>query len=190
MSGSAFLGGGFQQHDGLRGQPYALAVSSPTPSKNFAVIERALALLGPQAPRCVVVGAADPAVFRGTPGSTALLRVGYVPDAQLKALYAHATCFVFPSLYEGFGIPPLEAMASACPVIASTAAALREVCGDAALYFEPTRPDELAQRLQQVFGDASLRDCLRAAGMKRLEHFSWDRAASLNLAAIRELAQE
>lgn len=173
---------------GLRGQPYALAVSSPTPSKNFAVIERALALLGPDAPRCVVVGAADPGVFRETRAAASLLHVGYVSDPQLKALYAHATGFIFPSLYEGFGIPPLEAMASGCPVIASTAPALREVCADAALYFDPTQPGELAAQLRRLFADPALREHLRSAGVRRLEHFSWERAAALNLAAIQEVA--
>ena len=177
---------------GLRGQPFALAVSSPTPNKNFAAIERALALLGDDAPRCVVVGAADAAVFRseGGPEGSALVRVGYVSDAQLKALYQHATCFIFPSFYEGFGIPPLEAMASGCPVIASTAPAVREVCGDAALYFTPTRPEELADRLSQLFGDALLRDGLRHAGQMRLESYSWDAAAALNLAAIRDVVAQ
>ncbi len=179
------------QH-GLRGQPFALAVSSPTPNKNFAAITRALALLGAEAPRCVVVGAADAAVFQGSAAGDAasarLVRVGYVSDAQLKALYAHAHCFVFPSFYEGFGIPPLEAMASGCPVIASTAPAVVEVCGDAALYFDPARPGELADRLRELFTDAALRERLCAAGRQRLERYSWQAAAALNLAAIREVA--
>ena len=174
---------------GLRGRPFALAVSSPTPAKNFAAIGAALALLGDDAPCCVVAGAADAAVFRAEGGPVAnLLRVGYVSDAQLKSLYRHATCFVFPSFYEGFGIPPLEAMACGCPVIASTAPALREVCGDAALYFDPARPDELAAQLRAVFADPGLRDDLRAAGTQRLGRYSWHAAAERNLAAIREVA--
>jgi glycosyltransferase involved in cell wall biosynthesis len=175
---------------GLRDRPYALAVSSPTPNKNFAAIERALEALGDHAPCCVVAGAADATVFRAAGASgSALTRVGYVTDSQLKALYRHATCFVFPSFYEGFGIPPLEAMACGCPVIASTAPALREVCGDAALYFDPARPDELAAQLRTLFADADLRERLRAAGVQRLAHYSWQAAAELNLAAIREVVQ-
>ena len=173
---------------GLRGRPFALAVSSPTPNKNFAAIERALEQLGDAAPLCVVAGAADPAVFRaGADATPTLRRVGYVTDAELKALYRHATCFVFPSFYEGFGIPPLEAMACGCPVIASTAPALREVCGDAALYFDPAHPVELAARLRMLFADAGLREQLRAAGVQRLAHYSWQASAELNLAAIREV---
>lgn len=173
---------------GLRGRPFALAVSSPTPNKNFAAIGHALDVLGDAAPCCVVAGAADAAVFRPDgAGRDTMQRVGYVSDAQLKSLYRHATCFVFPSFYEGFGIPPLEAMACGCPVIASTAPALREVCGDAALYFDPARPDELAAHLRAVFDDADLRERLRSAGVQRLGRYSWQAAAELNLAAIREV---
>ena len=172
----------------LRGARFALAVSSPTPAKNFAAIARAIALLGPDAPRCVVVGAADGAVFQAEEGARdALVRVGYVTDPQLKALYQHATCFVFPSFYEGFGIPPLEAMACGCPVIASTAPAVREVCGDAALYFDPTNPRSLANRLQAMFADPALRADMRSAGLERVSSYSWERAALLNLSAICEV---
>ncbi|HSB24877.1 MAG TPA: glycosyltransferase family 1 protein [Burkholderiaceae bacterium] len=175
---------------GLRGQRFALAVSSPTPAKNLAVIAQALGQLGQQAPRCVVTGAADPAVFRqvDTPGD-ALRRLGYVTDAELKSLYGHATCFVFPSLYEGFGIPPLEAMACDCPVIASSVPALREVCGDAAMYFEATRAEELATQLRTLFSDESLRQRLREAGRRRLERFSWRASAERHMTAIREVLQ-
>lgn len=185
------------ERHGLRGRPFALAVGSPTPNKNFAAIAQALALLGDEAPTCVVVGAADPRVFRpaaaGAAAGARLLPVGYVSDAELKALYLHASAFVFPSFYEGFGIPPLEAMAHGCPVIASTAPAVREVCADAAVYFDPREPAELALRLLALFDDdaqgAALRARLRAAGLRRAAAFSWRRAAGLNLAAIRELTQ-
>ena len=174
---------------GLRERRYALAVGSPRLSKNFAAIEQAIMLLGANAPCCVVVGATDAAVFRVDAGRGAsdLLRIGYVSDAQLTALYQHAECFVFPSFYEGFGIPPLEAMACGCPVIASTAPAVREVCGDAALYFDPARPEQLADAFRRLFADAALRARLRTAGTQRTQHYSWDASAALNLAAIREV---
>ncbi|HEV8311549.1 MAG TPA: glycosyltransferase family 1 protein [Burkholderiaceae bacterium] len=173
---------------GLRGVPFALAVSSPTPNKNFAAIAQALQLLGDAAPRFVVVGAADTAVFRDAPMlDERIVRVGYVSDEQLKALYEHASCFVFPSFYEGFGIPALEAMACGCPVIASTAPALREVCAGAALYFDPAQPAELAQCLRTVFADAQLRARMSRSGHVRAQVHSWRRAAAQNLAAITEL---
>jgi glycosyltransferase involved in cell wall biosynthesis len=115
-----------------------------------------------------------------------MLPLGYVTDRQLKALYQSATCFIFPSFYEGFGIPPLEAMSCGCPVIASTAPALREVCGDAALYFDPHEPQALAARLREVFGSAALRSRMAAAGLKRASLYSWMESASLNLGYIEE----
>src|SRR5262245_38132190 len=107
---------GVLDEHGLRERHYALAVGRPPPSKNFAAIERAIALLGDKAPCCVVVGATDAAVFRDDAKRPVnnLLRIGYVSDSELLALYQHAECFVFPSFYEGFGIPPLEAMACGC----------------------------------------------------------------------------
>jgi glycosyltransferase involved in cell wall biosynthesis len=172
---------------GLHGRLFALAVSSATPNKNFRAIAEALSLLGEQAPPCVVAGASNRAVFRGSDvGHGALHEAGYVSDAELKALYQHAACFVFPSFYEGFGIPPLEAMACGCPVIASTAAAVQEVCGDAALYFDPHRPEALAMRLRELFADASLRMRLSARGLERAGRFSWQENARRNLDFIQE----
>jgi glycosyltransferase involved in cell wall biosynthesis len=171
----------------LRGKPFALAVSSPSANKNFGAIAEALRILGKAAPLCVAAGAVDSGVLRrvDTP-STSILPLGYVADAELKALYEHATCFVYPSFYEGFGIPPLEAMACGCPVIASTAPALREVCGDAALYFDPRDPRALAACFEQVFASAPLRSRMAAAGRCRAQEYSWMAAARLNLKYIDE----
>lgn len=176
---------GVLSRHGLRDQAFVLAVSSPTPNKNFGAIVQALELLGPQAPRCVVVGGTDPKIFASAGAALpSVQHLGYVSDAELKALYEAATCFVFPSHYEGFGIPPLEAMASGCPVLASTAEAVREVCGDAAVYFDPNRPDELAQRLSQLHNSPTQREQLRQAGLSRAAQFSWAAAAQLNLDQI------
>jgi len=174
---------------GLRGERFVLAVSSPTPNKNFAVIARALAIMGTDAPVCVVVGAADAAVFAGNSPATApnLRRVGYVSDGQLKALYGAATCFVFPSFYEGFGLPPLEAMASGCPVICSDAAVLSEVCAGAAQYFPASSDNDLAQKLQLVMSDQPLRQTMIDLGKARIELYSWKRSAELNLACIQSI---
>lgn len=176
---------------GLRERPFALAVSSPTPNKNFAAIARALAAMGSTAPRCVVVGASDGAVFQAdTAASDAMVRVGYVSDGELKALYQSARCFVFPSFYEGFGIPPLEAMASGCPVVASTAEAVREVCGGAALYFDPSDSDALARQLKKVFASEDLRAVMREEGLRRAARYSWRRAAEITLDVVCALLSE
>ena len=170
----------------LRDQPFALAVSSPTPNKNFEAIARAVALLGEAAPRCVVAGGVDHAVFRSGTGLRALQPLGYISDRELKALYQHAACFIFPSYYEGFGIPALEAMACGCPVLASTAPAVREVCGDAALYFNPRWPAELAGRMAELFRDSSLAARMSATGLERARRYSWMESARMNLEVIRE----
>ena len=170
---------------GLRGKRFVLAVSSPTPNKNFGVIARALSKMGESAPHCVVVGAADAAIFAGSHESGGNLhRVGYVSDAQLKALYGAATCFVFPSFYEGFGLPPLEAMASGCPVICSDAEVLAEVCADAALYFPAASADALAEQLRRLMTDEPLRQRLLHNAAQRVQRYSWRLGAGMNLAVI------
>jgi len=152
------------------------------------VIARALNIMGADAPHCVVVGAADAAVFSVNPESSGRLhRVGYVSDAQLKALYGAATCFVFPSFYEGFGLPPLEAMASGCPVICSDAAVLAEVCADAALYFPAVSADALAEQLRRLMTDEALRQHLLHNAAQRVQRFSWRLGAGMNLAAIQRV---
>ncbi|MCI0478329.1 MAG: glycosyltransferase family 4 protein, partial [Anaerolineales bacterium] len=100
-----------------------------------------------------------------------------VDDADLPALYAGSTVFVMPSLYEGFGLTPLEAMASGAPVICSHASSLPEVVGDAALMVNPRDADEIARALARVLDDAALRDDLRAKSLARAAQFSWERAA-------------
>lgn len=166
----------------LRGQPFVLAVSSANPNKNFGSIVKALSLLGPKAPRCVVAGATNSAIFQQTADTSEhMIKLGYVSDGELKALYQHASCFVFPSFYEGFGIPPLEAMSSGCPVIASTAAAVQETCGDAALYFDPHHPEQLAQKLTDFFNDPAMASAMTQAGRTRAAQYAWHQSASLNL---------
>jgi glycosyltransferase involved in cell wall biosynthesis len=102
---------------------------------------------------------------------------GYVSDGELRALYEHAQCFLFPSLYEGFGLPPLEAMHCGCPTIVSNRTSLPEVCGDGAAYCDPTDPADIARQLQRVLSSASLRQELRERGLARAQSFSWKSAA-------------
>lgn len=111
---------------------------------------------------------------------------GYVDDADLPALYSAATLFVYPSLYEGFGLPPLEAMACGTPVLCSNAASLPEVVGDAALSFDPQDTEALAQALADGLVNAGLRVELRERGLCRAAQFSWTRCAVETLAVYRE----
>jgi glycosyltransferase involved in cell wall biosynthesis len=169
---------------GLEAGKYLLLVGSLKPNKNLGVVARALA----QAPvpwTVAVAGESDGRIFREARQTGEQLKMlGYVPDEDLGALYAHAAWLLFPSLYEGFGLPALEAMANGCPVIAADAGSLPEVCGDAALYFNPRDADALAALLAGPARDPVLRERLRRAADRRLAHYTWDANARIVLGEI------
>ena len=102
--------------------------------------------------------------------------LGFVPDATLAALYRMAAVFVFPSLYEGFGLPPLEAMASGTPVICANVSSLPEVVGDAAFLIDPLDPQAMADAMSRVLLDADLRAEMIRRGRERVHAFSWERS--------------
>jgi glycosyltransferase involved in cell wall biosynthesis len=102
--------------------------------------------------------------------------LGYMPDETLAVLYRLAAVFVFPSLYEGFGLPPLEAMASGTPVVTSNVSSLPEVAGDAAILVDPRDPVSIADGIRRVLTEPGLRDALRAKGHRRAAEFSWERS--------------
>lgn len=176
------------QH-GLAHGRYVLAVSSLSPYKNFELVARALALLGDAPFEVVVAGATDPHVFGSLPKATLgrLKLVGYVSDAQLRSLYEHAGLFVFPSRYEGFGLPPIEAMALGCPVIAARTAAVPEVCGEGALYFSPDDAEELASLMRRLMARPHELNALRERGAARAQLHRWGAAARAHLEAARLL---
>ncbi|NHC16537.1 glycosyltransferase family 4 protein [Motilibacter deserti] len=109
-------------------------------------------------------------------------------DARLDQLYRHAVAYAYPSLYEGFGLPPLEALARGCPVVAARAGSIPEVLGEAAAYFDPSDADDVAALLDTVVGDDALRGRLAQGGPGRAAGFSWDRTAALTATAYRRLA--
>jgi glycosyltransferase involved in cell wall biosynthesis len=104
--------------------------------------------------------------------------LGYVSDSELAALYRRAACFVYPSRYEGFGLPPVEALALGCPVIASRLPAVQEACNDAVLYTSPDDPAELASLLERITSDAALRENLRERGRARTAELTWRATAT------------
>lgn len=106
-----------------------------------------------------------------------VIDLGEVPDEDLPRIYNLAKALILPSFYEGFGLTPLEAMASGCPTIVSKAASLPEVCGDASLYIDPYRTDELAEAMIQIASNGDLKNSLIEKGIQRVQEFSWDRAA-------------
>ncbi|MEO6213273.1 MAG: glycosyltransferase family 1 protein [Vicinamibacterales bacterium] len=111
---------------------------------------------------------------------------GFVPDKTLAALYRLASVFVFPSLYEGFGLPPLEAMASGTPVITSNVSSLPEVVGDAALLIDPYDSNDIASAIRRVLTEPALAADLRRRGLARVKEFSWERS----VARVREIYEE
>ncbi len=108
-------------------------------------------------------------------------------DQALAARYRSAAAFVYPSLYEGFGLPPLEAMSHGCPVVCSSAGPIPEVVGDAGIYFDPTSVEDLRTALERVVTTAGLRETLRKRGSERLAVFSWDKCAAETAQIYREL---
>jgi glycosyltransferase involved in cell wall biosynthesis len=114
---------------------------------------------------------------------------GWIDDGMLKDCYRQATALVQPSLYEGFGLPPLEAMACGCPCVVSNAASLPEVCGDAALYCNPYDVNDIADKIYKVINDANLRLQLIERGYERVKLFSWEKTARAFLNVIDEVSQ-
>jgi glycosyltransferase involved in cell wall biosynthesis len=189
---SAFAPG--RHGNGAKKQKLIIAVGSIQPYKNIDTLVTAFTRFkqaGDPDYVLKLVGGADPRVFQHTrlrqavAGRGDIQFTGYLPDAELLALYETATCFVFPSLFEGFGIPPLEAMACGCPVIASNAASIPEVCADAALYCDPRDPDEMAARMAQLTADPQLQADLVARGFDNLRRFSWEASGAAMLALAR-----
>ena len=175
-------------------RPYVLFVGLLEPKKNLNAVFEAVARLCRQGAwagmELVVAGAGgwgpDPRPRANALGLERVVRfLGPVDDADLPALYAEALAFVFPSLWEGFGLPVLEAMATGTPVIAARRGALPEVTGGAALLVEPAA-EALAEALATLLGDPGLRMRLRDAGLARTAAFSWERAATETLAVYRE----
>ena len=183
---------GIIERNQLSEKPYILAVSSVTPNKNFRSIVRAIELLDKVDFDIVIAGGANPRVFSQSDLSLpdTVKHLGYVSDGELRALYEHAACFVFPSFYEGFGLPPLEAMACGCPVIVSNAASLPEVCGDAALYCDPHSPEDIAAKISQLIHDPALQDDLRGKGLERAALYSWDKTAKMTMEVLEEALDE
>jgi glycosyltransferase involved in cell wall biosynthesis len=164
-------------------RPYLLAVGSSDPRKNLGTLLEAWALLPRNrfpGMRLLVAGGESRVFARGSSGAVpdGVELLGAVPDELLPGLYAGAEALVYPSLYEGFGLPPLEAMACGTPAIVSRAASLPEVCGDAALYCDPADPRAIAERIEAVLSDSALRGRLRAAGLAHVTQFTWERAAA------------
>jgi glycosyltransferase involved in cell wall biosynthesis len=176
-------------------RPYILSVGALSARKNLQVaieaysvlrsrgLDHKLVLVGPKAwknqgiyQRIEHLGLADHVLF-----------TGYVDDGDLPAIYAGASCFVFPSLYEGFGLPPLEAMACGTPVVASNASSGPEVTGDAARLVDPQDVSGFAEAIYQILENAHVSYDLRSRGVARAQEFTWTRAAMAHATVYREI---
>jgi glycosyltransferase involved in cell wall biosynthesis len=170
-------------------RPIVLAVATNLPHKNLPALIDALALIDPHARPTLVF--AGHVTDDGTLRSAALAAgvadsvhaIGRLTSEQLEDLYAQAACLVLPSLHEGFGLPVLEAMARALPVTCSDIPALREVAANAAIYFDPHAPEQIAGRITELLTDSALAERLRRLGVARAASFSWRAAAEGTLAS-------
>jgi alpha-1,3-rhamnosyl/mannosyltransferase len=120
----------------------------------------------------------------------AIAELGYVPDAVLSELYANAKALIYPSKFEGFGLPPMEAMASGCPVLTTKCTSIPEICGDAVYYTDPDDEEAFASSIIDLHNDQELRDKLAYRGLKQAGKFSWDEASRVFLDEILKLVAE
>lgn len=164
---------------------YVLAVGNIQPRKNLPRLVAAFAAIAAEYPDCQLVvigqstwhGSQVEATVRNHGLEGRVRFTGYLPDDDLVALYRGATVFCYPSLYEGFGLPPLEAMACGTPTITSNTSSLPEVVGDAAATVDPRSTDEIAAALHRVIQNDALRAELRRRGLARAAGFSWEQTA-------------
>jgi glycosyltransferase involved in cell wall biosynthesis len=173
---------------------YVLSLGSIEPRKNLATLLKAWRVATRRLAQefwLVVAGVAGSGhVFHGTGIESVPDRVmftGFVNDEDLPGLYSGATALAYPSMYEGFGLPALEAMASGCVPIAANSTALPEVVGDAGILVNPTDIEELAQAIIKIAEDTELRAALRARGIARSAEFSWERAADSTKRVLTEV---
>lgn len=173
---------------------YFLAVGNLHPRKNLVKLIEAFTLLAENEPeqRLVVVGQSAwlyDDVFASARAFGVTTRIefaGYVPEERLFELYERATALVYPSLYEGFGLPVIEAMQAGCPVIAADVPVLREIAGDAALFADPASAEALAEKMKAAIGNKTLREDLRVRGWRNIQRFSWKETAQRTLRAYCE----
>jgi glycosyltransferase involved in cell wall biosynthesis len=173
-------------------RPFVFALGSRARHKNIYIlfsIAKELDLLGLD---LLVAGGTD-RLFSAIPSTDIppnVRMLGAVTDDDLAALYKAALCLTFPSIVEGFGLPVLEALALGCPVVASNAASIPEVCGDAALFADPTSPRAWLDQIRRLRTEPGLIQSLQARGFKQAERLSWKKAAQLYLRLIETILQE
>jgi len=171
---------------------YILTVASLDPRKNFRNLILAFTKLKLRDYKLIIVGRKN-RIFSNKELNFLITKIsnieftGYISEEELIKLYQKAKLFIYPSLYEGFGLPPLEAMACGCPVVVSNVASLPEVCGDAAYYVDPYDVENIAEGMYKVLTDKVLRESLIKKGLERVKQFSWEKTAREILKVIESL---
>ncbi len=171
-------------------KPFFLFVGNLKPHKNLHLLLNAFEHL--KETHSLIIAGKKEGFLRGIDtsilsGKKYVHLLGQVTAPQLTYLYKQATALVFPSLYEGWGFPPIEAMQAECPVLAANSASIPEACGDAALYFDPKDSKDLVRLMKKISSDFSLRKLLIEQGKQRIKNFSWQECAKKHLALIRSL---
>lgn len=174
--------------EGLEDSRYIMYVGRPQPHKNLDRLVEAFAIAKQTHPelKLVLVGKSDTLYKRlersvNSKHIPDVIFTGFVSEGQLRWLYKHAAAYVFPSLSEGFGLPPLEAMVHGCPVVSSNATCMPEVCGDAAEYFDPRDTWDMAGTINSVLSNPKKRAALIEKGKKQAAQYSWERMAKQTL---------
>lgn len=178
-------------------EPYILYVGTLEPRKNLTMLIRAFDKVAREMPDMHLVlagrrGWMAQAIFDEMEKRNLIGRMhitGYVHDEDLPVLYRRSAAFIYPSLYEGFGLPPLEAMSAGAPVIVSRNSSLPEVVGDAGMYVNPLDAGEIASAIESVVSDPELAQSLREKGFRRARQFSWQKTAEKTLDILREAAR-
>jgi len=170
---------------------YLLAVSSLDPRKNFERLIRSFKNINTDIP-LVIVGSqgkvfANKNLKRLFIDAQNVILTGYLTDHEVANLYFSAKCFIYPSLYEGFGMPPLEAMACNCPTIVSNIASLPEVCGNASIYVDPYDTNSISDAIRQIIENDQLRNEMTAIGHDQVKNFSWAASGEKLKEVINEL---
>src|ERR1700734_1152072 len=191
---SAEWNGAAQLPRPVRSRPYLIYVGNIKPYKNLGRLVEAFLMIKDRVPHDLVIAGQSEGLITGE--STEFFErvraagerihlTGFVPYQELLSLVGHADALIMPSLYEGFGLPPVEAMAAGVPVAVARAASLPEICGDAALYFDPLNVGDIAEKLTEIISDSQTRTELRARGLSRSRLLSWDACSRTTAEALR-----
>lgn len=177
--------------NGLRQHGYILAIGSLAAHKNLDLLIASAERRPAGSPPLVVAGGGNARVFSPLelPEGSTVRQLGRVTDGELKALYQGALALAFPSLTEGFGLPPVEAMLLGCPVVATTGGAVPEVCGDAALYADPRQAEDWTAALDRIATDEALRARLRQRGAARAARYTWSSGAEALTRALEAISR-